>query len=143
MSKTTIKAGYRIHVTTWENDADNYKTESMEGLTEGNVKFIIAICNLLKDGCNNKSYFGNSYDKYPAGLDEAIEKVIANFTDEDRTFTQHGGDFVIDTHEYVDDAIIHELGLSGGDFATRVFEKAVVEYIPEDIVIDVVTDRFI
>lgn len=147
MTTNTIKAGYRIHVTTWENDADNYRTESMDGLTEGNVKFIVELVKLFKDKCNNKGFFGNCYDNYPDGLDEAIDKIISKFSDEDRTFDFDWGDEednIVDNHTYVNDSLLSDLGLTdSGEFCTRVFDKAVIEHIPNDIKIDVVTDKFI
>jgi len=143
----TIKAGYRIHVTTWENDADNYRTESMDGLTEGNVKFIVELLKLFKDKCSNKGYFGNCYDDYPDGLEEAVNEIIAKFSDEERFFKfydEHDDDNVVDSFYYVDDSILNNLGITGGsEFQTRVFDRIVVEYIPKDIVIEVVTDKFI
>ena len=37
-----IKAGYQLHVTTWECDADAYGTKIISGLTEEDTKFYIA-----------------------------------------------------------------------------------------------------
>ena len=50
MSKTVlIPAGYRVEVTSWENDGDNYNTKSISGIkSESAVKFIVEICKLHK-----------------------------------------------------------------------------------------------
>ena len=36
-----IPPGYQLHITSWENDADNYKTEILSGLTKEDVRFYI------------------------------------------------------------------------------------------------------
>lgn len=38
-----IPAGYQLHVTSWENDADDYGTEIISGLTEVDVRFLLSI----------------------------------------------------------------------------------------------------
>lgn len=38
-----IPAGYQLHITTWENDADNYTTQIMSGLTKADVNFYLEI----------------------------------------------------------------------------------------------------
>lgn len=39
-----IKPGYLLCINSWENDADNYKTERIEGLTYEDVQFYIYFC---------------------------------------------------------------------------------------------------
>ena len=38
---STIPSGYQLHITSWEKDADNYKTEILSGLTKEDVQFYI------------------------------------------------------------------------------------------------------
>ena len=38
-----IPPGHQLHVTTWENDADDYHTKILSGLTEEDVKFYISL----------------------------------------------------------------------------------------------------
>ncbi|WEM34236.1 hypothetical protein [Xanthomonas phage X1] len=42
MSKN-IKPGYQVHVLSWENDADNYKTEILSGLTKDEAQFYVLL----------------------------------------------------------------------------------------------------
>lgn len=59
MSKETIiPAGYRLSVTSWANDADNYKNEMVEGLTLDEVKFRVDFIKLFtsKNNRNDKRY---------------------------------------------------------------------------------------
>ncbi len=36
-----IQPGYQLHITSWENDADNYKTKIIQGLTKEDVQFYL------------------------------------------------------------------------------------------------------
>lgn len=56
-----IEKGYLVEVTTWENDGDSYKTESVSVDSELQVKEILAV--LQRFGSTNthkKGYFGNA-----------------------------------------------------------------------------------
>jgi len=48
-----IKAGYLLKLTTWENDADNYNTTELDGLTNEEVQFYIMIAKCFESGSNN------------------------------------------------------------------------------------------
>ena len=146
---TEIKAGYRVTITSWENDADNYNTKSIDGLTENEVRFLKPLCEILKsgngyykDGC-----FGNMYDPSDSGIENlrlaVIEVVNANLhlTNDPNwkeILEENEGEFILDY--YMD--IMYDLGLTCGQQYTRVLEKFTVEYIPETIRIEIVTDKF-
>ena len=40
-----IPSGYQLHITSWENDADNYKTKILSGLTKEDVQFYLHFLN--------------------------------------------------------------------------------------------------
>lgn len=40
---SNIPAGYQLHVESWENDGDNYKTQIMNGLTLADVNFLLDV----------------------------------------------------------------------------------------------------
>lgn len=44
----SIPAGYQIQITSWENDADNYNTKILSGLTKEDAKFYIEFAKLFK-----------------------------------------------------------------------------------------------
>lgn len=54
-----IPAGYQLHVTTWENDADAYNTEIFSGLTETDVKFLLSIAKKFVSKNNSRNGLGN------------------------------------------------------------------------------------
>ena len=70
MTKHTIfPKGYRLTVTTWENDADNYNTKTIEGLTFLETKFYVGFCKLFGSSCNNEG-IGNMYDPNDAEIEK-------------------------------------------------------------------------
>lgn len=153
-SQTVIPAGYRVTVESWENDADNYKTSVMEGLTKGEVVFLVDFAKLFYSQNNWKGPkgHGNMYDpdsKELSNFKEAYMGVInkhgvaamgdvirSHFWDED------AGSFYEDQHDGVME-LAYDMGLSGGDFYTRVLDSIKVEYIPTEIILQDVTEDFV
>ena len=140
--QTTIPAGYRITITTWENDADNYKTEVMEGITDINLaKFYCELAELHTSRHDHrKKGFGNLYEPSEREIGDyfaAIDLLIKKYPD----IQIYKGQPVTEA-DHVRDAI-YELGLTGGDFFTRVCENIKVEYTPTDIVFNDVTEEFV
>ena len=43
----TIKLGWMLQVTSWENDGDCYNTKTLDGLTEDEVRAKVALCKVL------------------------------------------------------------------------------------------------
>jgi hypothetical protein len=139
MSQTIIPPGYRISVTTWENDADNYRTETIEGVPEKHVPFIVAVCKLLrsKNGRNDTKCFGNMYEPSEHEMEayhEALQKVIDQHPDRPK---------YCDDPEGVEECLLYELGFGSSEYyATRVFESIKIEHIPEKITLQDVTSKF-
>lgn len=154
MKQTIIPAGYRVTIESWENDADNYKTKIVEGLQKPSVEFLIDFAKLFhsRNNWNGPKGHGNMYDPHANELNnfreayvEVIKKHIAK--DTEQTLLQYFWDE--DNNKLYDDQhdgvmeLAYELGLSGGDFYTRVFESAKVEYIPNEIILQDVTEEFV
>jgi len=146
---TTIPAGYRISVTSWENDADNYRTECLEGLSKEVVSFYVDFSKLFTSK-NNRSDkgFGNLYepnDSERQALTNAFTKVVEKHKD---TFLALCKDWNYDEtptdEEYQD--ICYELHheLFGGSeyFYTRVLDSYKVEYTPTEVRLEDVTYQF-
>ena len=133
---STIKAGYRITVTSWENDADNYKTETVDGLDESTVKYHVDLLKLIEGShCNDKTVFGNLYEPRDSEV-EAFEKAATE------VLQKHGK--LEDRYEPLDiavDIISEYTGYSDG-YMTRVAESIVVEYVPQEIIIEDVSTKF-
>lgn len=157
MKTTTIPAGYRVTVVSWENDADHYKTKVLEGLTEQEARFVADFASLFKSKNNHGNRgIGNMYEpssKEMAEAQAAVKAVVARhqplpegvteyFQCEDAGIDAFGDEeddgFMDGFTEYA-----YELGLSGGDFYTRVMESIKVEHIPEQIHLSDVTAEFV
>ena len=61
----TIPKGYVIEIETWENDGDNYKTQTIFGVEEQEIQQYKYILELFQGShCNNRDKCGNSeWDK--------------------------------------------------------------------------------
>lgn len=146
--ETIIPAGYRLTVTTWENDGDHYKTKVLEGLTKERVTALVELSKLFSSKNNGgaaKGYIGNMYDPNDAERSRAKRAI-------DRVLKKYPGEFppiddadVDDEDTDINDGVwdlIYELGLAGGDFYTRVMETFKVEYMPVEVRLNDVTEDF-
>ncbi len=154
MSKTIIPAGYRITIESWENDADNYKTKLMEGLQKESTMFLVDFAKLFysQNNWNGPKGHGNMYDPNVSELEafrKDFEDIVSKHIKENTEacllqyfYDDENGKFYEDQSDGVMD-LAYELGLSGGDFYTRVLSSIKVEYIPTEIVLNDVTEDFV
>ncbi len=148
MKYNTIPAGYRLTVTSWENDGDNYNTKTLDGLTLDKVSYLVDLCKILDYASNTKGNFGNLYE--PSDIDTLgffgeVKTIIHNHPSVLADFlTLVEGMEPIEDEAYYDYASedLYELSLVGGEFFTRVCESFVVEYVPREIIMEDVTDKF-
>jgi hypothetical protein len=141
---TLIPAGYRLSVTSWENDADNYQTEVLEGLTREAVIAYTELLKLIKKtdggGLSNNSYM--STEKFE--FIETFRPLMREHT-ELALFILEQVEEDVDDEEFADKLIsfINDklLGYSES-YIMRVFESFKVEYIPHDIQLEDVTKEF-
>ena len=72
--KDNIPAGYQLQITSWENDADCYKTQVFSGLTKEDCKFLIELGKLFRSDYRvkkgEKAFGGGS------GRDVTMEEVM-------------------------------------------------------------------
>lgn len=141
MTKTNIiKAGYRLTVSSWENDADHARTLQKDGLNLDETKFIVDIISLYRSG-----NLGNMYqpqDKEYQKEITALRKVIAKHPNAHKFLS-------LEIEQLEDDenirVCVHENILydfmGSGDFYSRVYESHQVEYIPVEIQIEDVTSK--
>lgn len=138
-----IPKGYQLHVTTWENDADHYKTQVLSGLTKEDVHFYVNLAKRFKSKYSGDSgpCLGNS-----GNTDEDLEQAIKNSlleappSDEVREHVKK----VLEGEDYADFLADKILGYTDGyddehNFC-RVFESFKVYYFPEDVL--EVTEEF-
>lgn len=141
-----IKPGYQLHIITWENDGDNYKTEILNGLTEADVRFYVHIVKRFNSrNAHTNPGLGNSYNKVEVLTGLAAEALAANpgVSDEIRDAWNYylEGEYPEDIIELYtellgtpDEYYFNEYGFC------RVCEAFKVFYIPKSI--EEVTKRF-
>lgn len=134
-----IKAGYKIEVTSWENDGDNYSTKSKEGLTKEQTQLYFDICNLMSGD------FGNMYDPYESeteALNAAASVILLKHIDV-TSLLYPNTDFtdLEECNEIFSD--IHYELFGGSEFYTRQLESMSVTYVPYELVLEDVTHEFV
>lgn len=132
---SVIKAGYRVTVTSWENDADSYSTRTIDGLDENKVRFHVDLLKLIAgSNCNDSTVFGNMYE--PSDKEtEAFEKAVIEVL-EKHDAGYEGCEALDIAHDIIGDYT----GYS--EFYTRVVDSIVVEYVPQEIIIEDVSTKF-
>jgi hypothetical protein len=131
-----IPAGFQIHVTSWENDGDNYKTVVTSGLSKEEVCFYMCI---LKNFTNTVNY-GNDYVERSI-INNIILRAIESTPSLDSKTVEEWTNAVNDKKEYSYDLenLIRKRLLSspyegyGRDFY-RAVDNIRVYYVPNDIV---------
>lgn len=127
MSKiNVIPKGYRVTVVSWENDGDHYNTKIVQVKSKEEVDFIIGYLNIVqKHYANECDYDGQGYENFK------------------ELYTQYGKELPEDPDEYWDwFDLAYDLMGGSEHCVVRVPEKVTVEYIPEDIHIEDVSDQF-
>lgn len=145
MNKTIIPAGYRLTVSTWENDADNYNNEILEGLTLEKTAFLVELCKQLSSKNSSSRGIGNLYEPDDRELAKVAKTARALFEKFPNVMIEEDFELDLSDDGEVRDALLefaYEIGASNTEFYTRVVESWKVEYIPTDIVMEDVTEKF-
>lgn len=143
--QTIISAGYRVTISSWENDADNYKDTIHEGLTKERVEYILELCKLFKSGSNNGGKtFGNMSESAMSGRYERAQQAVRVVLEKHRAVLNHCELANLEAEE--DDTevceIVNEFIGSSEFYMFRVYDTAKVELIPHQITMEDVTDDF-
>lgn len=135
-----IPAGYQIHIRSWENDADHYKTTITSGLNNNEVRFFIEIANQFNSqnewregktpGFGNDTM--NVIDMYQV-LDSAFAKHGAGLTEHLQTKIRN----ILDEYNEEDDEAFAE---SAYEWLTTNILGFTVDYIDYDFFVRVVDD---
>lgn len=144
-----IKAGYQIHFTTWENDADAYRTQVVSGLTNADVEFYLDLASHFSShNWGDRTGYGNKAIKEDE-LSNLIIKILSrhDVSDETRNDWDESGDadwIGVDREEITDYLYemlcttvlgypVNEYYCSEGMFC-RVMASWKVYRVPEDLV---------
>lgn len=149
---TIIKKGYRITVTSWENDADNYNTKTMDGFTKEEAHLFIDIFKLFysKNNRSNKGCFGNIYSPTEAemkAMNLAFIDIFSKHPTHEECFPLEEDEVDLAQNEKDEIRIecvmdmLYDFGLRG-EFFARVLDSYTVEFVEQDIHIQDVTSEF-
>ena len=140
--KLLYPKGYTIVVTSWENDGDNYNTKQMHlGDDIQYAEQMLEFCRLFKSANRpGDEGIGNIYDPNEHELKE-IGRVFVEFYGKYSNFLEETD--MICPADMVQDFFIdlaYNLGLSGGEFYTRVCEKVEVLYFQDEVYCTVIEE---
>lgn len=143
---TTIKAGYRFTVKTWENDGDYDNTEIVDGKTYDEACFIVDFLKpFMHSRWEGNQYIGNVYNANEYELDD-IYRVMQEIVDRHPKVAEYMADKVVGgifDAEAAWQMYGWPLGLLGQqDQWSRHVDNVIVEFIPEDIELKDVTKEF-
>lgn len=138
---STIKAGYRLSVTAWENDADNYTTITKDGLTKDYVHSIVNLLSLLRKS-HHSGGWGNLYEPSERKLEDFADAILELGEDVVAYITE--GFLSKDPAElpYQYAEFISQYTSQSDVYFTRVVERIRVEYVPQEITIEDVSSQF-
>lgn len=144
--KSIIPKGYRVIISTWENDADNYKNAIVEGLNKEQLIFLHKLCNLFTShNSGDKKGIGNIYSDMSYRRDDRIKNAInvlesflqiyfPDFSLANKDEDEEDFDLIEAKIEEKIGTTLQELELLfSEDFVTRVFDKMTIQFIKEDI----------
>ncbi len=117
--------GYQLHVTSWENDGDNYRTKTLNIQTLEEAKAYKHICeNLFQSKSRSVKAIGN----FTEGNEEKVEERILAYIDEYPDYFQIDAD----PYDLILD-IANECMGSSDFYICRVCESVEITYSEEDI----------
>lgn len=130
-TKKLYSKGFLVRVKTWENDADNYNTEEIQAETEEKARAIVELCKLFARSDDYKNRLCNLYSPNKQER-QRVYDALRQFHDSHPDFfdeTPDNPDYITDW--YID--YLYDLGVTSGEFFTRVVDKIEVLEFKEDI----------
>ena len=89
MTNTIPAVGYTLNIESWENDADFCRTQSFHGLSEVDVRFLLALAQLFRSMNNHSNpglaggcwHWEGGYEKWVRDIASAYDAVYNQFKD--------------------------------------------------------------
>lgn len=121
-----IKKGYQLRVTSWENDADNYNTVSLDGLSKEDVEFYINFIKVFRELDLENRYDETVTDEEAHEFREKISDIYKG-TIPDKFEEWFDGD----GHSIVD--LSGNILSNNSEFTTRVYDFHEIYFFPDDV----------
>ena len=132
MPNIVIKKGFRLVVDSWENDADEPRTESMDFVNKEEALAVRDMAQEIFVSCNNgDGGIGNSQDN------EDLEKTIINYITQNPKLAEINSVDVEDFEEVVEMVMEYNEALMGSSewYGSRVFDDSSLFEIPDDMIL--------
>lgn len=142
MEKTNkILAGYRITAVSCENDGDHYRTIVKEGLDEKQITLLGEVIKIMYSG---DSRLENNYEPGKDEIDFGHKVYLKVFEKYSDMFTSEQMKAIRKSFRPIDDYICEYLtGRSVEGYALRCLQEATIEYFPQEVIIEDVTEKFV
>ena len=134
--KKVISKGYTLSVTSWENDGDNYRTES---ITIDNKELAIAVARMCKElfasSNNGEGGIGNLMEDD----DKKAKKIILSYMKaHPELYPKIRNNKKISDDKLIRICMEYNCDLMGGSeyYYSRVFDSFSLTYAPEDIFLE-------
>lgn len=131
--KKIVSKGYTLSVTSWENDGDNYKTKSHTYDSKELAIAVAKMCRTIFKSCNNgDGGIGNTNERDESEAQEVIIKYMKKHPELYPDEKNPSDD------ELVDICMDYNYTLMGNSeyYYSRVFERLILTYSPEDIYLE-------
>ena len=128
----SIPQGWMIVCQSWENDADNWQTNTEYGLTEEQAKLKCDLLALLHPDSEHSNLYEPGINELE-GLANSIAEVA----------TKYGYQLDEDTSRFWEKCVSRLQGSPSEGFYTRVAEDVKVFYVPFTVEFPNVTDKFV
>lgn len=127
-----VKKGYTVTVTSWENDGDNYRTESETYQSKELVEAIVKMCKTLFASCNNGDGGIGNTNEYET--DNARKTIISYMKANPILYDNKK----LSDAKLIDACMNYNYSLMGSSeyYYSRVFESLVVTYSDKDIEVE-------
>lgn len=136
-----IPAGYRVTSVSCENDGDHYQTVMKEGLSENEVKLLGAVVSMMYSG---DSRLENNYEPNKKEMDFGHKVYLTVFEQYAHMYTPEQMQEMRTSFQPINDYICKNItGNSVEGYAVRDLQDVTIEYFPEDVLIENVTDQFV
>lgn len=134
--KILIKKGYNIEVTSWENDADNYRTKTYTVETLEFAEVILKMCKELFETYHDGKQIGigNMTDRedHESRIIQWVKKNPAIFKNKETIKDVYVVDYIMDLN----------YSLMGGSeyYHSRVFDKGCIYYSEKDVTVPIIKE---
>lgn len=146
--KTLLKkAGYYVEITSWENDADNYKTYDLHCKSKEEAQFLFELakkhssCNSSKGGLGNTMDYDEISEKTISEISEIFKQYKNVISENDFNFEKLNIDKNINKEfllEIVKELCTYSLFSYSEYYCFRVFDKGKIYFLENDVFIDVI-----